>query len=53
MKTYEIKRTVIEYFNVDAESKKEALKIVKDRGNPARIIIKSETVREHKTLMSQ
>lgn len=40
LKTYEIKRTVVEYFEVEATSKKEALK--QDMENPSRIDVISE-----------
>ncbi len=46
MNYYEIKRTVIETFYVDARTKKEALQIIGDYGGPTSVIIKSETVKK-------
>jgi len=43
---YEIKRTVVEYYTVQAMSKKEAMELVSLKGGPSKIIVKSETVKK-------
>lgn len=44
--TYEIKRTIVETYEVDANSKKEALQLIGDKGNPSSITIIKETVKK-------
>jgi hypothetical protein len=49
MKYYEIKRTVVEYYYVEASTKKEALEIIGNEGGPASITVKSEIIKVQKS----
>ena len=44
-KYYSIKRYIVEEYGVEATSKEEAINVVSDRGDPARVTVLKETIK--------